>query len=135
MLDPDPNEPMEDLCLICIVGRLLLEPAEQEGEAAERAAPSRQEAARTRQVGSLYSLLACSGFVCTLVTRLRDMRFIKCSVEICKETKKDLSRAHMLMFRIAFTSCPNGSFLECWLPTGKPALSTPGRDMSAMAPL
>ena len=40
--------------LLDIVGRLLLEPAEQEGEAAERAAaPSRQKAPRTRQVGSV----------------------------------------------------------------------------------
>jgi hypothetical protein len=39
--------------LLTIVGRLLVEPAEQEGEAAERAAPSRQEAPRTRKVGSV----------------------------------------------------------------------------------
>ncbi len=53
MLDPDHIEQKVDPRVIYIVGRLLLEPAEQEGEAAERAAPSRQEAARTRKVGSL----------------------------------------------------------------------------------
>ncbi len=58
MLDPDPMEPKVDPRVIYIVGRLLLEPAEQEGEAAERAAPSRQEAPRTRKVGSVCSLLA-----------------------------------------------------------------------------